>query len=419
MKLSDIDLTDLDFFANGDPQAAFTLMRREAPVYWHQRAGRGFWALTRYHDLVRVYHDHASFSSERGISLNFSDDASRAATDEQMGFGMMMITTDPPRHGRIRQMINRRFTPRAVAPFEPHIRRITTDIIDAVIEKGECDFVTDVAARLPTAVICEMMGIPREHWEMMFVLGNMSIGNADPEYQQGRSAAETGAAAAAQTFSYFSKVVEERRKNPGDDLISALIVGEIEGNKLTDLEILFNCLLLIVGGQETTRNATSGGVLALINNPGELARLRANPALYPTALEEFVRWSTPITHIMRTAKQEAEVGGQRIRKGDKVVLWNLSANRDESVFDEPERFKIDRSPNDHLAFGHGEHFCIGANLARLELRVMVEEVIRRMPELELAGPVQRLRSNLVAGIKHMPVRFKPARPEMASSATAS
>jgi cytochrome P450 len=384
------------------------VLRAEAPVFWHERKpGAGFWSITRYDDALKVYHDPDTYSSERGVSLVFS---AAGASEEQSGFGQMMIMTDPPRHGKIRSLINRRLTPRAVNEFEPHIRQITSDVIDAVIEKGECDFDVDVAGKLPTAVICDMMGIPREYWDVMFALGNQSIGTADPEYQQGRTAAETGMAAEAQIFGYFSKWIDERRKKPGDDLISSFVHGDVDGTKLTDLEVLFNCFLLIIGGQETTRNATSGGILALVENPAEHAKLTKDPSLLTVAMEEFLRWTSPVTHIMRTATKDAEIRGQRIRSGDKVVIWNASANRDESVFPNPDTFDIVRTPNDHLAFGHGEHFCIGANLARLELRVMIEEVMRRMPDLELAGPVERLRSNFVAGIKHMPVRFSANRP---------
>jgi cytochrome P450 len=407
MKLSEIDLTDLDTFVRGEQYDAWRVLRAEAPVFWHERKpGAGFWSIVRYDDALKVYHDPETYSSERGISLVFS---AAGAAEEQSGFGQMMIMTDPPRHGQIRSLINRRLTPRAVNEFEPHIRQITSDVIDSVIEKGECDFVVDVAGKLPTAVICDMMGIPREYWDVMFALGNQAIGTADPEYQQGRTAAETGMAAEAQIFGYFSKWIDERRKNPGEDLISAFVNGDVDGAKLNDLEVLFNCFLLIIGGQETTRNATSGGILALVENPAERAKLRNDPSLLTVAMEEFLRWTSPVTHIMRTATKDAEVRGNRIHRGDKVVVWNASANRDESIFPNPDTFNIERTPNDHLAFGHGEHFCIGANLARLELRVMIEEVMRRMPDLELAGPVERLRSNFVAGIKHMPVRFSANR----------
>ncbi len=405
MKLSDVDLTNLDFFVRGDPHEMWSVLRREAPVYWHEKNnGRGFWAVTKYNDAMTAYHDTRTYSSERGIALQFND----IASNDNAGFGMMMITTDPPRHQKIRKTISERFTPRAVMPYEPHVRRIASEIIDSVIDRGECDFVVDIAAKLPTAVICEMLGIPREHWDTMFMLGNMSIGTEDPEYQQSRTAMETGSYAQAQFFSYFSKLIAERRKRPGDDLISALAQGMVDGVNLNDLEILFNAFLLIIGGQETTRNATSGGMLALIQNPGEREKLKQNPALLPSTIEEFLRWTCPVTHILRTARQNAMLGGQQIKVGQKVAVWNASANRDEEIFAEPFKFDVARTPNDHLAFGHGEHFCIGAHLARLELKVMIEEVMRRMGDLELAGPVEKLRSNFVAGIKHMPVRYKPS-----------
>ena len=423
MTLDQIDLTNLDFFVSGDTQAAFRTLRAEAPVYWHQRKpGQGFWAVTSYDDALKVYHDPATYSSEHGISLQFNDAVAQDADESQgppeYGAGMMMITTDPPRHSRVRQIINRRFTPRAVSVYEPHIRKIAGEIIDAVIEKGECDFVVDVAAKLPTAVTCEMMGIPREHWHMLFEATNMSIGTEDPEYQQGRTAMETGQAAQAQVFSYFSQLIEERKKKPGEDLVSAFVHGEVEGGKLNDMEVLFNCFLLIVAGQETTRNATSGGMLALIENPRELARFKTDPAIMDTAIEEVLRYTTPVTHILRVAKQDGELRGQKIKRGQRVVLWNASANRDESAFAQPDLFDLARTPNDHLAFGHGEHFCLGANLARLELRVILEEAVRRLGDIQLAGPIERLRSNFVAGIKHMPVKFAPKRASAGDSARA-
>jgi cytochrome P450 len=411
MTLEQIDLTDLDLFLHGDPYAAFALLRREAPVYWHERNGRGFWAVTRYDDALRVYHDPGTYSSERGISLQFDN-----VIPDQAGSGMMMILTDPPRHNKIRQVVSRRFTPRAINAYAPEVRKICDEIIDSVIERGECDFVVDVAGKLPTAAICEMLGIPAEYRDQMYALGNQSIGTQDPEYNQGRSAMETGRNAMAEFFSYFAKLIDERRKNPGSDLISAFTLGDIDGTKLTDLEILFNCFLLIIGGQETTRNATSGGMLAVINHPAERIKLRNDLSILPTAIEEFLRWTTPVTHILRTARKDTELRGQKIREGDKMVVWNASANRDEEVFRAAESFDVMRTPNDHLAFGHGEHFCIGSHLARMEMRVMVEQVMKRMPALELAGAPERLRSNFVAGIKHMPVRFTPSRPVAAQTA---
>lgn len=404
MKLEEINLIDLELFVSGDPHEAFRVLRREAPVHWQEpKPGLGFWSVTRYDDALSVYHDPATFSSERGIALTMSS----IPADAQPGFGQMMIMTDPPLHTRQRQVINKRFTPRAVEPYEPGIRKITSEIIDDVAERGACDFVVDVAARLPSAVTCEMMGIAPQDRDLMFTIANMSIGAEDPEYQSGRSAVETGQQAQAEAFSYFSRLIEERRREPGEDLISAFVHGEIDGRKVTDMEVLFNAFLLLIAGQETTRNAASGGMLAMIQHPDQYQRLKQDAALFPTAIEEILRWTTPVTHIMRTAKADAELRGQQIRKGDMVVIWNASANRDEQAFPDPYRFDLSRAPNDHLAFGHGEHFCLGANLARLELRVLLEELMRRLPDIELAGEPQRLRSNFVAGIKHMPVRFPP------------
>jgi cytochrome P450 len=408
MELSEIDLNSFDLFVHGDPHAAWKVLREQAPVHWNALDDSGYWSITRYQDAVSVYRDPYTFSSERGIALNYglTDEESMA---QQAGFGQMLIVTDPPRHTRMRQIINKRFTKAALAPLEDHVRAITTEILDAVAQRGECDFVVDVAAKLPTAVICEMLGIPKADWDMMFTVANMSIGNHDPEYQVDGDAHATGRQAQLACFNYFVNIIGERRKNPGDDLVSALVHGELDGQKLTDMEILFNCFLLIIGGQETTRNATSGGIAALIENLAQRDRLMKDRSLLPTAVEEVLRYTSPITHIMRTATKDTKMQDQHIKAGDRVLIWNASANRDKAQFPNPDRFDVSRSPNEHVALGHGEHFCLGANLARLELRVMLDEVLKRLPHLDQAGSLQRLYSNFVAGIKHMPVRFTPAR----------
>jgi cytochrome P450 len=406
MELGQIDLTDLDLFATGDPHAAFRTLRLQAPVYWHSKGpGGGFWTITRYGDARRIFDDVGAFSSERGVALNMSAVLNEATA----GFGQMMLLTDPPRHGQLRSLINRKLTPRAVASHEPRVREIAAGIVNAVLERGQCDFATDVAALLPTAVICELMGVPRGDWDRMMAFARLSIGTQDPEYRSNATAMETGTFVAAETFSYFSSLIKERSRNPGDDLVSALLQGQAGDARLSEIEVLFNCFLLIMGGQTTTSNAISGGFLAAIENPEQMMRLESDPAVVPLATEEFARWTSPVIHIMRTATRDYELHGHLIRKGDRVVIWTSSANRDESEFAEAGRFIVDRAPNDHIAFGHGEHYCIGANLARLEMRVMIEEVLDAMRELELAGPVERLRSSLVGGIKHMPIRFKRRR----------
>lgn len=405
-----LDLTDLDFFMSGDVAGAFRMLRAEDPVHWQEkRPGRGFWSLTCYDDLLTVYRDAQGFISGKGVTLHFGDDG-----DDSSGLGKSIIMTDPPRHAKMRQVMSRRFTPRAVAPFEGRIRAIARAIVDSVIERGECDFVNDVAGRLPTAAICELMGIGREHWDLMFAITNETVGRHDQEFARGRSGKETVMEAFARASEFFVKLAAERRRHPGDDLVSALVNGAITGEPLNQAEIIANCYILILGGQETTRNATSGAMLALIENPGEYAKFAADPRS-STAIEEFLRWTSPVTHIMRVAARDAEFRGKKIRAGDRVVLWNLSANRDEEQFADADKFYIDRTPNDHIAFGYGEHFCLGANLARLEMRVMFEEVVSRVERLELAGPVEYLRSNTIAGIKRMPVRFTPHRPTISSS----
>ncbi len=405
MTLEEIDLTDADFFLHGDPHQAWTIMRAEDPIHWDEkRPGRGYWSLTRYEDARQVYLRADVFSNEHGQILTFGD-------DEWIGNRQMMLLLDPPHHTPMRLIVSKRFTPRAVAREEAHVREVAARVIDAVAERGECDFVTDVAARIPTAIICEMMGVPRADQDLMFELGSMAIGANDPEYQIDGDRQKTGEAAQQGMFQYFVNLVQERRRNPGPDLVSALVHGEMVGRQLTDMEVLFNCFLLILGGQETTRNTLSGGMMALIENPGQWERLdraHGDPALMRTTVEEFLRWTSPITHVMRTAMRDTEIRGHRIKAGDKVVLWNASANRDEQIFPDPFKFDIGRWPNEHLAFGYGEHFCLGSHLARLELRIMIEEVTRRMRDMELSAPVQRLRSNSHAGIKHMPVRFTPA-----------
>jgi cholest-4-en-3-one 26-monooxygenase len=397
-----VDLADPETYVGGVPHEAFLRLRREAPVSWQdERQGTGFWSITRYHDLIKASRDFRAFSSSKKAVFLFD-----SPPEDLERMQLMMLNMDPPRHTKLRGLVNRGFTPVRVAQLERHVREICARILDNVARRGECDFVKDVAAELPLQVIAELMGIPLEEREMVFDWSNRLIGFDDPEFQ---TSMEDGKLAAAEMYVYANQLAEARRTRPKDDLVSVLMQAEVEGEKLSELEFDLFFLLLAVAGNETTRNLISGGTLKLIENPAERARLLADPALLPTAIEEMLRTVSPVMHFRRTATHDVELHGEKIREGDKVILWYISANRDEDVFAEPERFDVGRTPNEHLAFGIGQHFCLGANLARLEIRIMFEELLRRLPDIELAGPIRRLRSNFINGIKSMPVRFTPER----------
>ena len=289
------------------------------------------------------------------------------------------------------------------------VESISRELLDGIASEGELregDFVQMISAPLTLAVLADMLGAPREDWQLMFQWTNEIIGATDPEYQQGTSAEETSERARLALFGYFAKLAEQRRKRPADDIVSTLANAELGGASLPTLELLSYYFLLVVAGNETTRNAMSGGLLALIENPGEWQKLRRNPALLDSAVEEIVRWTTPVIQFCRTATEDLELRGQKIRAGDNLCLFYPSANRDEEVFEDPFAFRVDRQPNPHLAFGVGEHVCLGAHLARLELRVMIRQLVERVEHIELAAPVSRLRSSFVGGIKRMPVRYR-------------
>jgi cytochrome P450 len=408
MTLVDLDLARPSLFREGRAQAAFRYLRANDPVAWNDGLTEGderfsgFWSVVKYDDVLTVSRDTATFSSARGINM-YVDPENPSPTS---GAGKMIIAMDPPRHVRLRRLVNRGFTPRMVAQLEPHVRAITTSILDEVAPRGRCDFVVDVAAQLPLAVICELMGVARADWRLMFDATNQVLGAGDREYQtEDRDRVETAEHGRRALFGHFARLLATRRQRPGQDLVSTLAEAEVDEEPLTDEEILYFCYLLILAGNETTRNAISGGMLALAEHPDQRARLMADPALLPTAIEEILRWTSPVMHMARVATRECDLRGRSIGRGQKVVMWYPSANRDEDVFPEPDRFDIERDPNEHLAFGHGEHFCLGTSLARLELRVMFEELLRRLPDLTLAGPPERLHSTFIGGIKHMPVEF--------------
>ncbi len=404
----DVDLSDPDTFVRGIPHEALATLRREAPVYRHPggQTGSDYWAVTRYEDVARINKDNILFSSHRRTALIFEPDDDTLAQQQ-----MMMLNMDPPMHTRYRLLVNKGFTPRMVGQLETNARLLTNQILDQVIERGECDFVTDIAAELPLQIICELLGVPQDDRHQIFDWSNRLIGSEDPEYE---GSVETAFEASAELYTYFNRLAAERRVDPRADLVSVLNVAEVDGDTLSELELDLFFLLLSVAGNETTRNLIAHGMLALMEHPEQRAKLLANPDLLPSAVEEMLRWGTPVMQFRRTATEDTMIRDQPIAAGDKVVIYYISANRDEAVFQDPYTFDISRQPNEHVAFGGGgPHFCLGANLARLEIRVMFEEVLRRMPEMEMTGPAQRLRSNFINGIKHLPVSF-PAGPRVTS-----
>ena len=403
--LSDIDLTDKDVYQRGVPHEWFTRLRREAPVVWHDMdptEGRGFWAVTDYDDVVTVNRDNLLFSSHEGCV--FLWDMPQEALEQQR---MMMLNMDPPMHTRYRRLVNRGFTPRMVQELADTLRTRTTDIIDRVADRGECDFVVDVAAELPLQAIADILGVPQEDRHKMFDWSNRMVGADDPEYG---ITEENQAEASMELFAYAHGLAAARQQEPGEDLISVLLKADVDGERLTELELDLFFLMLTVAGNETTRNLISHGMVALLENPDQLELVRRDRSLLPSAVDEMLRWASPVINFRRTATADTELGGQQIKKGDKVVIFYISANRDEKVFTDPFKFDVTRSPNEHVAFGGGgPHYCLGANLAKLEINIMFNEVLDRLDDIELTGDVQRLRSNFINGLKHVPVKFKAKR----------
>ena len=443
MKVSDIDLLNLDVFVEGVPHEAFKLLRKEAPVYLHPEPnGPGFWVLTKYHDIEAASQDWSSYSSAQGVvgmseseyggamqATSQADGDSKAngdshpdgdsqpdgGTPNMGGVELMMLNMDPPRHTKLRKLVNTGFTMARINKLEPAVRQVANEILDKVAPRGECDFVTEVAAELPLQVIAELIGIPQEDRAKIFEWSNRMIGSADPEYQVSPDATMN---AGIEMYSYAEQLATARRENPRDDLISVLIDAEVDGDKLTQLEIDVFFLLLAVAGNETTRNLISGAMVTFFDYPDEWTRLVQDSSLMPTAVEEMLRWVSPVMYFRRTATSDKEIRGHQIKKGDKVTLWYISANRDEEIFENADRFDVGRNPNLHLAFGAGgPHNCLGLNLARLEIRVLFEELTRRIPDIKREDAAQRLRS-FISGIKHLPVTYSSQKaPQRAGSAS--
>jgi cholest-4-en-3-one 26-monooxygenase len=403
----EINLIDPDIYQRGGPpHEQFAWLREHAPVYWHEYGGRpewpGFWAVTRHDDIAYISRHPELFSSSRRLVV-FNEVPDPAVAAQRL----MMLNMDPPQHTRQRAFVNRGFTPRMIGRLEEHIVAICQDLLDDVRKdgSGRADFVPGIAAPLPLQVICELVGAPSQDRDRIYELSNHLVGADDPEFQ-GPAGERLQHAAAMEIYDYAHQLAERRREEPADDIVTRLLQPDDTGQVLSSHEFDVFFLMLTVAGNETTRHAASGGLLAFFTHPDQWQRLLADPGLIPAAAEEIVRWVSPVNLFRRTATRDVELGGQRIAEGDKVVVFYSSANRDADVFDRPDEFDIGRDPNPQIGFGGGgPHFCLGRHLAALELRVLLRELIERMPDIALGGDVDRLRSNFVNGIKHMPVKF--------------
>lgn len=394
-----------DYANHGYPHQIWAKLRAEEPISWQVQEGEAvdYWAITKHADITEI-------SKRPDIFLSGPRLVIQHLKEEPNEIPPTLIQMDPPMHGDFRQMISRRFTPRMLTKIHEPIERIGRELVEKLYNKGdegECDFVEEVSAPLPIAVIGWLLGVPEEDWEMLYDWTNRTLGAGDPEYQiEGQDARATSQAAQIELFQYFSKMIEERRANPQDDLVTAFIQSEYEGRPLNDMEVLSWCFIIVVAGNETTRNGTTGGMLAFVQHQHELRRLQADMTMLKDAVEEVVRWTSPIIHFGRTATQDYQIRDKTILEGQSVALYYPSANRDEDVFEDPWTFRIDRKPNRHIGFGVGEHFCLGAHLARLEMVVAYRHLLPRIQEIELTGPVDRLHSSLVGGVKRLPIRYK-------------
>jgi len=395
-----INLADPDTFARGFPHDVFRHLRREAPVYWHagghERGGKGFFVVSKYEDVKYVGRTPQIYSSGPGITIveNRSDFEAGQSS---------MLQMDPPRHARYRKLVSAGFTPRRINAFEPMIRALANEILDDAVKKPRIDFVTDVAAELPLRVIARFLGVPPEDRRLLFSASNRLLGFEDAEYGTNE---HDGRQAAMELATLAYRIAEARKAAPQDDIVTILLNAEVDGLRLSDVDFIAFFVLLTIAGNETTRNQTSHTLRLLLEHPDELAKLRADASLLNSAVEEALRFSPPVMYFRRTTKADTELRGVHIPNESFVAVYYPSANRDEEVFPEPDRFDITRNSNEHLAFGDGEHFCLGASLARLQLRSMIGETLRRFPKIALDGEIDLLRSHFIDGVKHMPIKIE-------------
>jgi cytochrome P450 len=397
--LDHIDLSDHDAFLERVPHEWFAELRREAPVFFNPEPdGPGFYAVTRYADIRDVHRNVEVYSSELG-GTSLED-----LEPDQVEARKSMLDMDPPRHDELRGLIARRFTPRAVHVWEDQVRTVTNQVLDVALERDEFDFVADIASEIPMQVFAEIMGIPQSERRSIIDLGDRLLGNQDPEYAQPTDDSHRllpfSSPAAREMFEFGRKLAAARRTHPKDDIITQLAF-----EPLTQREFDVYFVLLATAGNETTRHTITHGLLGLLEHPDQLDRLRAEPELFKPAAEEMLRWATPVHHFRRTTSRDTELAGTEIPAGAKVTTWFVSGNRDETVFEEPMRFDVGRTPNKHMAFGPGGiHHCMGAHLAKMEVRIAFEELLKRVRAIELTAPPERLRSNFFNGVKRLPVR---------------
>ena len=410
--IDDVDLSNWAFWRKSleEREGAFALLRKEHPVAFFEEGetsvpiqGAGYWVLSRHADVLHASLNSQTFSSAKGITIIDTPPEARE-------FFGSMIVMDDPRHKRLRSLVSQAFTPRYLRQVENDVQEAARRVINAVIERGECDFVDAIAAPFPIQIICDMLGVPESQHAFVFEQTNIILGGIDPEYGT-EDLAERFAAViqAGQSLSQLmADMRQQRLQHPTDDLTSALVYAELDGDRLTDQDLCSFFVLLVAAGNETTRNAISHGIKLLHDFPDQRALWQSDFDAYAkTAIEEIVRWASPVIYMRRTTTCDTEIGGQPLRQGEKVFLLYASANRDEAVFEDPYGFDITRSPNEHLGFGAGAHFCLGVNLARREMAVMFRELFQRLPDLEITGEPERLTNNFIHGIKHLPCRFSP------------
>ena len=392
-----IDLLSPGTFAGGHPHEQYDWLRENAPVYRHAEPdGPGFWAITRYQDVYDIGRNAGLFSSEPTIMISDPDPSQMNFSSEHK----MMLMMDPPEHTAYRKLISREFTQGPARHYNERIEELAREIVDAVIDRGECEFVSEVAGEMPSLVIADLMGLPLDDGRELYKL--TEVIHSAPETLPENAIPE----AVMKMFEYGQRVIHEKRQNPGDDLASKLLSAELNGKKLEDFEFLLFFMLLIDAGGDTTRNLVGTGMYELLRHPDQLALLQSDVDRYlPGARDELLRWTTPVIYMRRTVTEDTLLGGEQLKKGDKVVMYYGAANRDAAMFDNPHTFDITRSPNKHIAFGGGHHVCLGQWFARLEIDAILREVLSRMNDIELAGDVSWMPSNFISGLTALPVRF--------------